>query len=162
MDTPPPIDTMSFDQLAAFMGSIEGHTAARYGGALTKRLYEIALYDNHIPQAHREGASELLRIIKQTMELAERTSYSVGSILFRFCAAKLRRCYSSGSLTTGGSSSPSSSSSSSSSSSPPSSSLVSRGGKDSPAAARRLPSANPLALSSVRRAVLSGPVLRFA
>src|SRR6266446_6766662 len=157
MDTPPPIDTMSFDQLAAFMGSIEGHTAARYGGALTKRLYEIALYDNHIPQAHREGASELLRIIKQTMELAERTSYSVGSILFRFCAAKLRRCYSSGSLTTGGSSSPSSSSSSSSS---PSSSLGSRGGRVSPAAARRLQSANQLELSSVRRAVMSAPVWR--
>jgi hypothetical protein len=61
---------MSFEQIAAFMSSVDGRTAARYGGSLTQRLYEIALYDNHLPQAHREGASELLRVIKGTMEIA--------------------------------------------------------------------------------------------
>jgi hypothetical protein len=70
MDTHPPIDTMSFEQIAAFMGSIDGRTAVRYGGTLTKRLYEIALYDNHVPQTHREGANKLLGLIKQTMEMA--------------------------------------------------------------------------------------------
>jgi hypothetical protein len=69
MDTPPPIDTMTFDQITAFMSSIEGHTAVKYGGALTQRLYEIAL-DNHVSEAHREIASKLLVLIKQMMELA--------------------------------------------------------------------------------------------
>jgi hypothetical protein len=57
---PRPIDKMSFDQIAAFMGSIDGHTAVTYGGALTHRLYEIALYDNHVPEPHREAARKLL------------------------------------------------------------------------------------------------------
>ena len=51
------------------MSHIDGRTAAKYGGALTKRLYEIELYDNHVPEAYREAAHQLLRVIKETMEI---------------------------------------------------------------------------------------------
>ena len=67
--TPPPIEHMSFGQIGAFMSHIDGRTATKYGAALTKRLYEIALYDNHVPEAHREAAYKLLRVIKETMEI---------------------------------------------------------------------------------------------
>jgi hypothetical protein len=68
-DTPPPIEHMSFEQIGAFMSHIDDRTATKYGGALTKRLNEIALYDNHVPEAHREAAHKLLRVIRETMEI---------------------------------------------------------------------------------------------
>jgi hypothetical protein len=68
-DTPPPIEHMSFEQIGAFLSHIDGRTATKCGGALTKRLYEIALYDNHLPEAHREAAHKLRRVIKETMEI---------------------------------------------------------------------------------------------
>jgi hypothetical protein len=71
------IDTMTFEQIAAFLSSIDGPIASSYGLALTQRLYQIALYDNHIPQAYREGASKLLGVIKQTMETAYSASPEV-------------------------------------------------------------------------------------
>ena len=69
--TPPrPIDGMSYEEIAAFMTEIDGRDVARkYGGRLTQRLYEIALYDNHLPDAHREGARKLLDLVKGTMEI---------------------------------------------------------------------------------------------
>jgi hypothetical protein len=61
---------MSFEQIAAFMTEIQGSDVAlKYGGQLTKRLYEIALYDNHVPDAHREGARKSLDLVKGTMEI---------------------------------------------------------------------------------------------
>lgn len=63
-----PIAEMSYSDIAEYMVKIDGATAAHYGGSLTHRLYEIAMIDNHIPHAHREGALQFLQIIKGTME----------------------------------------------------------------------------------------------
>jgi hypothetical protein len=64
-----PVSQMTFNEIADYMGRIAGRTAAAHGGALTQRLYEIALYDNHVPKSHRDGALELLELIKGTMEI---------------------------------------------------------------------------------------------
>jgi hypothetical protein len=39
----PPIGRMSFNDIAGYMGQIDGGTAVQHGGALTQRLYEIAV-----------------------------------------------------------------------------------------------------------------------
>jgi len=63
-----PIDEMTFEEIARFIASSDTETAVQNGGALTQRLYMIALYENHIPKKHREGALELLKFHKRTME----------------------------------------------------------------------------------------------
>jgi hypothetical protein len=60
---------MSFEQIGAFMGHIDGRTATKYGGALTKRLYEIALHNHHVSGGASEAARKLLPVIKETMEI---------------------------------------------------------------------------------------------
>jgi len=64
-----PIDQMSFSEIADYMARINDQTAAAHGRALTRRLYEIALYDHHVHKGHREGALQLLQRIKKTMEI---------------------------------------------------------------------------------------------
>jgi hypothetical protein len=65
----PPIDQMSFSEIADYLGRINDQTAAAHGRALTRRLYEIALYDHHVRETHRESALQLLTRIKRTMEI---------------------------------------------------------------------------------------------
>ena len=65
----PPIGQMSFSEIADYLGRINDQTAAAHGRALTRRLYEIALYDHHVHESHREGALQLLTRIKRTMEV---------------------------------------------------------------------------------------------
>jgi hypothetical protein len=64
-----PIDQMSFSEIADYVGRINDQTVIAHGRALTRRLYEIALYDHHVHKSHREGAFQLLRQIKRTMEI---------------------------------------------------------------------------------------------
>jgi hypothetical protein len=64
-----PIDQMSFSDIAYYVGQINDQTTAVHGTALTRRLYEIALYDHHLPDSHREGALKLLKRIKRIMEI---------------------------------------------------------------------------------------------
>jgi hypothetical protein len=35
---------------------------------ITRRLYMISLYDNHVPNGHREAAAKLLEMVKSTVE----------------------------------------------------------------------------------------------
>jgi hypothetical protein len=63
-----PIDEMTFEDIARYFAASDVDTTVRNGSALTQRLYFIALYENHIPEKHREGALELLNLHKQTME----------------------------------------------------------------------------------------------
>jgi hypothetical protein len=64
-----PVDQMSFSEIADYVGRINDQTVTADGRALTRRLYEIALYDHHVHKSHREGALQLLRRIKRTMEI---------------------------------------------------------------------------------------------
>jgi len=59
---------MTLEEVARFIATSDTDTAVQNGGALTQRLYMIALYENHIPKKHREGALELLKLHKRTME----------------------------------------------------------------------------------------------
>jgi hypothetical protein len=53
------------------MRKLEGNEVwFHYGGALSKRLYEISRYDNYISDSERKSAAELLEIVKETMERA--------------------------------------------------------------------------------------------
>jgi hypothetical protein len=63
-----PIDEMTFEEIARFLAGNDVDTTLRNGTAITRRLYWIALYENHICENHREGALELLKLHKRTME----------------------------------------------------------------------------------------------
>ena len=59
---------MSFPQLLGYVNDMDNLASMPVCTALTQRLYEIALYDNHVPKEFREGALELLQILKSTVE----------------------------------------------------------------------------------------------
>jgi hypothetical protein len=63
-----PIDQMSFSEIVHYVARINKQTAAAHGRALTRRLYEIALYDHHVDKGHREAALRLLNRMKKAME----------------------------------------------------------------------------------------------
>jgi len=65
------IDGMGLPEIIDFMRKIDGNEIwFYYGGALSKRLYEISMYDNYVSDSERKSASDLLEIIKGTMERA--------------------------------------------------------------------------------------------
>jgi len=68
--TEAPIDEMTFEEIARYFAASDVDTTVRNGSALTQRLYFIALYENRIPEKHREGALRLLELHKRTMEAA--------------------------------------------------------------------------------------------
>jgi hypothetical protein len=62
------IAQMSYAELVRFMSELTGEASMPVCTALTQRLYEIALYDNHVPDEHRKNAWELLAIVKASVE----------------------------------------------------------------------------------------------
>lgn len=64
----PDLQHMSMEQLVAHIDSLASTTPVSHATALTKRLYEIALYDNKIPAIHREIALKLLGTLKSSIE----------------------------------------------------------------------------------------------
>ena len=68
---PPPdpaVELMSFPDMADYIQQLGDFMTPKEGFALTKRLYEIALYDNHVEKENRMGALRLLDTLKTTME----------------------------------------------------------------------------------------------
>ena len=67
------IDGMGLPEIIDFMRKIDGNEIwFYYGGALSKRLYEISMYDNYVSDSERKSASDLLEIIKGTMEFVQK------------------------------------------------------------------------------------------
>jgi hypothetical protein len=64
------IERMQLLELAQYISSLPPVVGADVAVPLTKRLYEIAFYDNHIPEAHRKVALNLLSTVKNTYESA--------------------------------------------------------------------------------------------
>lgn len=64
----PSIEGMSFTEILEHVAGLHGPMTMEHTSALTKRLYEIALYDNHVQQEDREGASKLLESLKASAE----------------------------------------------------------------------------------------------
>ena len=70
---PPPdpsVELMSFPDMADYIQQLPGLITPKEGFALTRRLYEIALYDHHVEKEHRMGALRLLDTLKTSMESA--------------------------------------------------------------------------------------------
>lgn len=68
---PPPnpsVELMSFPDMADYIRQLPELMTPKEGFALTKRLYEIALYDHHVEKEHRMGALRLLDTVKTTLE----------------------------------------------------------------------------------------------
>lgn len=65
---PTPIERMSFIEILEHVNALPDAITIQHGTALTKRLYEIALYDNNVPEEHRTGAAKLLETVKATVE----------------------------------------------------------------------------------------------
>jgi hypothetical protein len=64
----PSIEIMSFPDICEHVPYLPDLITAGHGGALTKRLYEIALYDHNVIKEHRIGALRLLETLKESME----------------------------------------------------------------------------------------------
>ena len=70
-DGSPPVlavELMSFPDVADYIQQLGDFITPQQGSALTKRLYEIALYDHHVEKEHRMGALRLLDALKTSME----------------------------------------------------------------------------------------------
>jgi len=59
---------MSFLDIVEHVRHLPKVMTAQHAGALTKRLYEIALYDHHVIEEHRKAALQLLGTVKHTLE----------------------------------------------------------------------------------------------
>jgi len=64
----PAVELMSFPDIAEHIQRFGEFITPQQGTALTKRLYEIALYDHHVEKEHRTGALRLLEAVKSSME----------------------------------------------------------------------------------------------
>ena len=69
-DAPPvlSVEIMSFPDICEHVPHLPELITLGHGSALTKRLYEIALYDHNVIKEHRVGALRLLETLKDTME----------------------------------------------------------------------------------------------
>jgi hypothetical protein len=69
-DAPPvlSVEIMSFPDICEHMPHLPEMITLGNGSALTKRLYEIALYDHNVTEEHRTGALRLLETLKDSME----------------------------------------------------------------------------------------------
>lgn len=64
----PPVEAMSFPEILKHVQELPDRISPQHGTALTKRLYEIALYDHHVAKEHRAGALKLLQALKTSVE----------------------------------------------------------------------------------------------
>src|SRR5271169_6201337 len=62
------LSTISFPLLKRFVSGLRLDTPIPICTAVTRRLYEIALFDNHVPAEQRISALELLETVKWTVE----------------------------------------------------------------------------------------------
>jgi hypothetical protein len=70
-ESPPPIpavELMSFSDVAEHIQRAGEFMTPQQGTALTRRLYEIALYDHDVEKEHRVAALKLLDALKISME----------------------------------------------------------------------------------------------
>ncbi|MCC4113726.1 hypothetical protein LLG90_00005 [Aromatoleum toluclasticum] len=70
--SPTPIEGMSFLEILEHVKQLPESITIQHGTALTKRLYEIALYDHHVSEEHRTGAVKLLETVNETVEAVMR------------------------------------------------------------------------------------------
>jgi hypothetical protein len=66
------ISEMSYGQLERFMSGLKADAPMAISAAVTQRLYEIVLYDNHVPVADRKAAWEWLGTVKAIVETGYR------------------------------------------------------------------------------------------
>jgi hypothetical protein len=66
------ISEMSYGQLERFMSGLKASAPMAISAAVTQRLYEIVLYDNHVPLADRKAAWEWLGTVKAIVETGYR------------------------------------------------------------------------------------------
>src|SRR5713226_7612031 len=59
----PPIEQMSVDEISAYIQSKGDELPARQCGKLIPRLYNIALYDHHLPAQQRNFALKLAQAL---------------------------------------------------------------------------------------------------
>ena len=64
----PAVELMSFLDVMEHIQQLGEFITPQQGGALTKRLYEIALYDHHVDKEHRTAALKLLDTLKRSIE----------------------------------------------------------------------------------------------
>lgn len=64
----PPIEQMSFEQILAHIRTLHGEMPLRFASSILRRLYEIALYDHHVPTEQRKDAYQLLESFKADLE----------------------------------------------------------------------------------------------
>ncbi|MGH8737560.1 MAG: hypothetical protein ACREVC_09405 [Burkholderiales bacterium] len=64
----PDVELMSFPDIRDYVHQLPELITAQQANALTKRLYEIALYDNHIEKEQRAAALRLLDTLKKSVE----------------------------------------------------------------------------------------------
>jgi len=62
------VSTMPFPVLQRFVSGLRVDTPMSICAAATRRLYEIALFDNHVPAEQRISALELLETVKWSVE----------------------------------------------------------------------------------------------
>ncbi|WP_297504811.1 hypothetical protein [Ferrovum sp.] len=70
VNTPPmpAVELMSFQDILEYVTQLPELMTIPQGTAITKRLYEIALYDNHVAKEDRTNALQLLETVKSSME----------------------------------------------------------------------------------------------
>lgn len=64
----PSVEQMSFEQILAHIVSLDGAMPIGLATSLVRRLYEIALYDHHVPIEQRKNAYQLLEGVKADLE----------------------------------------------------------------------------------------------
>ena len=64
----PSVEIMSFPDICERIPHLPELITLGHGSALTKRLYEIALYDHNVIEDHRTGALRLLETLKKSIE----------------------------------------------------------------------------------------------
>jgi hypothetical protein len=66
----PPIEQMSFDEILAYIQSMEATASVTECTPLIRRLYRIALYENQVPTQHRNAAIQLAETLTAQIEKA--------------------------------------------------------------------------------------------
>jgi hypothetical protein len=62
------IEQMSYEEIVRHLNGLSLQSPLPIWTALTQRLYEIALFDHHVPYEHREDAWERLDTVKAFVE----------------------------------------------------------------------------------------------
>ena len=66
--TSKPIEEMSYQKIVDYVSKLPSSVGMDVTAPLTKRLYEIIYFDNHVPLAHRKNAKKILDTLKKEVE----------------------------------------------------------------------------------------------